>query len=153
MRFAPRSLSSTYLECPVNLLTGATSFGSSSSLYSVKPWGTCQMNTFPSSEPEAITRSLKGFLTESALCFEPLDLHPPVCVQHRPSVSSKERDLLRQATFLVDRYDCKGASTAGFPIDGEVFWICLDSLSARPSFRRPGRRREPSPNWYPTRCD
>ena len=134
MRFAPRSLSSTYLECPVNLLTGATSFGSSSSLYSVKPWGTCHMNTFPSSEPEAITRSLKGFLTESALYFELLDLHPPVCVQHRPSVSSKERDLLRQATFLVDRYDCKGASTAGFPIDGEVFWICLDSLSAPSPF-------------------
>ncbi len=85
--------------------------------------------------------------------FGATGLYPPVCVQHRPSVSSKERDLLRQATFLVDWYDCEGASTAGFPIDGKIFWICLDSLSARPSSRRPGRRREPSPDWYPMRCD
>lgn len=89
------------------------------------------MKTFPSSEPDAMIRSLKGFLLESALCLEPRLQHPPVCVQHRPSVPSEERDLLRQSTLLVDWYHRERASAASFPIDGEVFWICLDSASAR----------------------
>ena len=116
------------------MLTGATSSGSSDSLYSVKPCGTCHMNTLPSSEPEAMIRSLKGFLQESAQRFEQQLQHPPICVQHRRSMSSKERDLFRQSALLVNRYNSKCASTARFPIDREVFWICLDSLSAPSPF-------------------
>ena len=59
-------ISLSYLECPVSLLTGATSSGSSASLYNVNPFGTCHTKTFPSSEPEAIIESLKGFLGKSA---------------------------------------------------------------------------------------
>jgi len=39
---------------------------------------------------------------------------------------SEERDLLGESAFLVDWYHSKRASTASFPIDGEVFWVCLD---------------------------
>jgi hypothetical protein len=97
----------------------------------VKPSGTCHMNTFPSSEPDAMIRSLKGFLGKSAPRFQRQLLHSPICVQHRRSMSSEKRDLLRQAAFLIDGYNSKSASTARFPIDREVLGICLDSPSAR----------------------
>ena len=51
-----------YLECPASLLTGATSVTSSASVYKVKSCGTCHMNIFPSSEPEAMMWSLNGCL-------------------------------------------------------------------------------------------
>lgn len=51
-----------YLVCPVNLLTGATSAGSSASVKRVKSLGTSHMKILPSSEPEATMRSLKGCL-------------------------------------------------------------------------------------------
>ena len=55
-----------YLEWPGSLLTGETSVTSSASVWSVKSCGTSQMNTFPSSEAEAMMWSLKGFLGRSA---------------------------------------------------------------------------------------
>jgi hypothetical protein len=53
----------TFREWPDNFLKGATSSGSSASEYRVNPCGTRHMKTFPSSDPDAITRSLKGFLS------------------------------------------------------------------------------------------
>ncbi len=70
---------SRYLECPVSFCTGATSFGDSpSSVRKVKSSGTLYMKaygislmlspsfgispTFPSSDPDAISESLKGLL-------------------------------------------------------------------------------------------
>lgn len=44
--------------------TGATSVGSSASVKRVNPSGTSQMKTLPSSDAEAMMRSLKGFLGE-----------------------------------------------------------------------------------------
>ena len=58
----------TFLEWPVSLATGGTSAGSSASVYKVKPSGTCQIMTFPSSEAEATMRSLKGFLDKEREC-------------------------------------------------------------------------------------
>lgn len=54
-----------YLEWPPNLLMGATSTLTSASVCRVKPSGTIQMNTLPSSEAEATILSLKGFLESS----------------------------------------------------------------------------------------
>lgn len=50
----------TYLECPASLLTGVTSAGSSASVKRVKSLGTSHIKILPSSEPEAMMRSLKG---------------------------------------------------------------------------------------------
>lgn len=50
----------TYLECPASLLTGVTSAGSSASVNRVKSLGTSHIKILPSSEPEAMIRSLKG---------------------------------------------------------------------------------------------
>lgn len=66
VRDVPSNSAPAYLECPLNFEIGATSAGSSASEYSVKPCGTCQTKTFPSSEPEAMMRSLNGFLPSSA---------------------------------------------------------------------------------------
>ena len=126
------NLRRAYLECPVNFSTGATSTGSSASEYKLKPCGTCQMKTFPSSDPEAITLSLKGFLPSSAVASSKRHLNPPICVQNRRSMSSKQWDLLRQSTLLIHRYNSKGASATGFPIDSQVFRVCLRKSQSAP---------------------
>lgn len=51
-----------YLVWPPSLLTGDIWGISSASVYRVKSLGTSQIKTLPSSEAEAITRSLNGFL-------------------------------------------------------------------------------------------
>jgi hypothetical protein len=123
-----------YLEWPVNLLTGATSSGSSASEYSEKPLGTCHMKTFPSSDPEAIMRSLKGFLGGSqhdASCDNLL--HLPIRIKHRCSVPSEQRDLFRQTTFLIDGYNSKSSTTTGFPIHRKILRVGLEfEISSRP---------------------
>lgn len=52
----------SHLMWPLSLATGATSAGSSASVCSVKPSGTFQMKTLPSSEAEEMSESLKGDL-------------------------------------------------------------------------------------------
>lgn len=52
----------SHLKWPLSLATGATSAGSSASVYSVKPSGTFQMKTLPSSEADEMSESLKGDL-------------------------------------------------------------------------------------------
>lgn len=47
---------------PLSFATGATSAGSSASVYKVKFSGTFQMKTLPSSEAEEMSESLKGLL-------------------------------------------------------------------------------------------
>lgn len=51
-----------YLECPASLLTGATSAGSSASVKREKSLGTSHIKILPSSEPDAMMRSLNGCL-------------------------------------------------------------------------------------------
>ena len=51
-----------YLEWPASLATGETSGISSASTWSVKFLGTCHIKILPSSEPDAMRWSLKGFL-------------------------------------------------------------------------------------------
>lgn len=84
--------------CPVNLLTGVTSAGSSASVKRVKSLGTCQTKILPSSEPEAITWSLKGCLggdgatrlAQDKERSQPRVLSLPVCIQDNGSVAAEE---------------------------------------------------------------
>ena len=86
------------------------------------------MKTLPSSEAEAMMRSLKGFLCEgqpvssscrSAAC------DAPVGVQHRGSVASEERYLVGQLAALVHGNDSKCTATARLPIDRDVLGVDL----------------------------
>jgi hypothetical protein len=62
-----KSTCPTFFGCPLSLPTGATSLTSSAgkSLCSVKPSGTRHRKTLPSSDPEAMRESLKGFQSVS----------------------------------------------------------------------------------------
>jgi hypothetical protein len=58
--------------CPLSFATGATSAGSSASVWSVKFSGTFQMKTLPSSEAEEMSESLKGLLRTVSAVPAPL---------------------------------------------------------------------------------
>lgn len=132
-----------YLVCPASLLTGATSAGSSASVKRVKSLGTSHMKIFPSSEPEAITRSLKGCLQampsaqrERARAWQ-TSADPsgrrsvfalPVGVQNNSGVPAEEGHLVGQLTLLVHGNDRECAAAARLPIDREVLRIGLDQI-------------------------
>lgn len=78
----------------------------------------------------AIVERVPGRELACGLLGAPSKTQVPICIQHRRSVSSKQRDLFRKPTLFVQRYNSKGTTTAGFPIDREVFGVCLDSQSA-----------------------
>jgi hypothetical protein len=63
----------------------------------------------------------------------------PVGVKHGGSVPAEERDLVGSPPALVDGDDGKSASTAGFPVHGNVFGVCLGGMSA--SFARSRARQ------------
>lgn len=46
---------------------------------------------------------------------------------------AEEGYLLWDAALLVERDDRKSAAAARLPINGEIFWICLYTLSACPA--------------------
>lgn len=134
-----------YLECPVSLLTGATSAGSSASVKREKPLGTSHIKILPSSEPDAIMRSLKGCLvtkaTSSAQLSKGLASHfhsqwlcvarkqrtlfVPVGIQDNSSVPTEQWYLVGQLAPLVHGDDCECATAARLPIDRQVFRIGL----------------------------
>jgi hypothetical protein len=88
----------------------------------VKFCGTSQINTFPSSEAEAMIRSLNGFLhpNMSAILLESrgggFD-HVPVGIENSGCVSSKQRDLVGQLASFVQGNDCECAAARGVPVD------------------------------------
>lgn len=49
----------------------------------------------------------------------------PVSIKHRRSVSSEQRNLLWQATLLIQGNDSKGTTTASLPVHSEVFRVDL----------------------------
>lgn len=116
-----------YLVCPASLLTGATSAGSSASVKRVKSLGTCHMKILPSSEPDAITWSLKGCLIGShnvssgyieGASNRSLELHGritraflPIRVQHNSSMAAEERYLVRDLSFFIQGNDGERATT------------------------------------------
>ena len=61
--------------------------------------------------------------------YQPLYKHSlgllPVGIQDDGSMSSEQRQLLRQSPLLVDRYDGECASSTGFPIDGNILRVRL----------------------------
>ena len=144
---------STYLEWPVNLLTGATSFGSSSSLYRVNPWGTCHINTFPSSEPDAIIRSLKGFLLESALVtshcastHQSVSNTGPVCPLKRGICSGN-------LPFSLTGITAKAPPPLASQLTARYSGFACVHHQLGPLGPGTGAGHEPSLNWYPTHCD
>lgn len=129
-----------YLVCPLSLLTGATSAGSSASVKRVKSLGTSHMKILPSSEPEAITRSLKGCLQDTPSAprkrarawqtsADPIGrrsvLALPVGVQDNSSVPAEEGHLVGQLALLVDGDDGECAAAARLPVHREVLWVGL----------------------------
>lgn len=50
-------------------------------------------------------------------------------------MSTKQRNLFRQPALLIDWDDCESSTTAGFPIDRNVFWVRLAvSVSSTPPY-------------------
>lgn len=129
-----------YLVCPVSLLTGATSAGSSASVKRVKSLGTSHMKILPSSEPEAITRSLKGCLQDTPSAqrkrarawqtsADPSGRRSvfalPVGIQDNSSVPAEEGHLVGQLAPLVHGDDGECAAAAGLPVDREILRVGL----------------------------
>ena len=83
------------------------------------------LHTLPSSEPEAMILSLNGFLSSCEHCNVIALSLVPVRVQDYRSVSSTERDLLWQLSFLIQRYNGERAPAACFPVDRKVVCIRL----------------------------
>jgi hypothetical protein len=52
----------------------------------------------------------------------------PVGVEDGSSVAAEERKLVGSSAALIDGNDSKGAATAGFPVDGDVFGVGLDQV-------------------------
>lgn len=71
--------------------------------------------------------SLKGDLGAVSVVFD--HVIPcatiPVGVEDGSSVATEERELVGSPTALVDGDDGKGATTAGFPVDRDVFGVGL----------------------------
>jgi len=89
----------------------------------------------PSSEAEEINESLNGLLYGNqcrALYYPTVWISiasiVPVGVEDSCGVSTEKRKLLWHATPLVDGNDSECASTAGLPIDGDVFGIGLFTI-------------------------
>lgn len=80
----------------------------------------------PSSEAEAISESLKGLLYACERnSLGALHAIVPVGIQNGSGMPAEEGYLLRDATLLVQGDDGEGATTAGFPVDGDVFRVRL----------------------------
>ena len=131
----------SHLEWPGNLLTGDTLGTSSASVYRLKFLGTSQMKTLPSSDAEAMMRSLKGFLHRVNCLVLHLGTRPgsardaPVGVQHGGRVASEQRYLVGELAALVHGNDGKCATTARLPIDRDVLGV--DLRGANVSFTPP----------------
>lgn len=73
----------------------------------MKPSGTSQIKTLPSSEAEAIMRSLKGFLVTRALAknyaaeLQWAVLRSPVGVEDGSSVAPEQGNLIRELPALL----------------------------------------------------
>ena len=52
----------------------------------------------------------------------------PVSVEYSGGMAAEEGYLLWETAALVDGNDSKRATTAGFPIDGDVFWVGLSRV-------------------------
>ena len=118
---------------PLSLATGATSAGSSASVWREKPSGTFQMKTLPSSEAEEMSESLKGDLWAVSMVRGGSRVGVPVGVEDGSRVATEERQLVGGAAALVDGNDSKGAATAGFPVDGDVLGVGLGGVRGCPA--------------------
>lgn len=132
---------SAYLEWPASLLTGDTSVISSASVYRVKSLGTSHTKTLPSSEPEAMIRSLKGFLrkmsrqhlSHHAAAQELKEKkkkkkrhrHKPVSVQNSSRMPPEQRNLIGQLALLVQGNHSKGTTAGRIPIDRQILGVNL----------------------------
>lgn len=102
------------------------------------------MKTLPSSEAEAMRRSLKGFLrwTRQRLAWQCADsqcgtllgTRPeifqredqiPISVENGGCVATEQRDLVGELATFVEGDDGKSTTTRRLPIDGEVFRVDL----------------------------
>ena len=87
------------------------------------------MKTFPSSDAEAMTRSLKGFLLNKLVSHICRLLYyfavVPVGVENGSSVSAKERDLIGSLAPLLQGNDSKGTAARSIPIDRDVLRVDL----------------------------
>lgn len=86
------------------------------------------MNTLPSSEAEAMIRSLKGFLSSCELVGSggtSGDDTIPISIQNSRSMATEQRHLIRQLSSLAQGNNRKGTSTRGIPIDREIFGVGL----------------------------
>ena len=125
-----RGVQRAHLECPESFTTGETSVISSASVWSVKSCGTSQMQTLPSSEPEATIRSLKGFLQPSQRPSLPLSQPAmgesvPVGVEDGGGMAAEQRDLVGELAPLFKGNDGEGAAARSVPIDRQVFGVDL----------------------------
>ena len=98
----------------------------------MKSFGTSQMQTLPSSEPEAIIRSLKGFLQPSqrpspALSQATIGESVPVGVEDGGGVATEQRDLVGELAPLLKGNDGEGAAARSVPIDRQVIGVDLFS--------------------------
>lgn len=111
-------MSMSYLECPVSLLTGATSAGSSASVKREKSLGTSHMKILPSSEPDAMMRSLKGCLV--ATITTSVNVSPSALAQ--PNATGRGHGLqeLRKDVVRTSRYPTQQQCAHGTVVSGRV---------------------------------
>lgn len=92
-------------------------------------------HTLPSSDPDAIRSSLKGFLLMLVVCYDQ-GVHnshcSPVGIEDHGSVTPEKRYSLRQLPALLQRNNSKCTSTTSFPVYGEVFGVGLVVVSDGP---------------------
>lgn len=60
---------------------------------------------------------------------QPQEVPVPIGVEDGGRVSTEERDLVGGSAAFVDGNDSKGATTTGFPVDCDVFWVGLRYMS------------------------
>lgn len=87
-----------------------------------------QPHTLPSSDAEAITSSLKGFLlllSRHVLYYTRTRQRVPVGIENGAGVAAEQGKDVGQLAALVDGDDNKGASTARLVVDREVLGVGL----------------------------
>lgn len=60
----------------------------------------------------------------------------PVGVEDGSSVAAEKRKLVGSSAALIDGDNGKGATAARFPVDGDVFGVGLERVSACPTRSR-----------------
>jgi len=58
-------------------------------------------------------------------CNELIVKGTPIGVEYSSGMSTEEWELIGEFTALLDGDDSESTTTACFPIDREIFWVCL----------------------------